>query len=1058
MERVPLTALFVLAALALPAQAAPESLPAHLPLYRLGLDIQTENHLVRVRQEATWINPHPTPTDRLVFNAHARHVLPSKDVGLTAKTLEILRMQPSDAMGAKGPALDLQAVSLPGKDGRLIPLEFHFEGDTSTDLVVPLGRPIAQGEAVTVVLDFVMRLPQKQGRWGQWRGLTFLSNWLPVFAFYGEQAPRADAPFAPGPAKWQPTPFVPWHQPFFNEAGVYFARVTLPADQNVACTGKVVETTELPDGRKQLDIQALGVREFTLLCSARYCFWDQNVCAGPGGSPVRVRVAAFKEHEFYAKECLRIASHALLSYSRWLGPYPYPDLTIAEAFFGWNGNECSTLIMLDERVFGMPHLAVGYVEYLLSHEVAHQWWYNLVGTNGYCETWMDEAMANHLTNRLLNQKNGKNNSLMNYPTGLDWLPKIHRDDYRSAGMFGTFGRGENAPILQNMEKFGHLVNLFNLCYDKGGRVVGMIEDRVGECAFNDFLRSVVRKYRYRILRVADFRRELEEFTGPMERRMGQSWQEFFHNWLCKDGLTDWSVEKVIVTHPPKCVTEPALPCLLRRRLLLCRGARPDDEGPPRDGVRVEVIVHQKAEYNEQTSLGIALPGGEGYPIRVPLLPHVAGYRLEDPPAVVTNLGPDDRGGVRMKVELVLPVEPSQIAVDPDQVLVDANPANNYWHTPLRWRLTPLYTFLEETDLTNAYDRWNVILGPWLFTPPYQDAWFTRSTMVGARAGLYRTQNFVGGAYVGFRTDYRDIVTGVDAMWDHWPLPKMQSGMIVERRLGEFNNGNPDAMRAVAWSRYVFLYSASLYLPPAHYLEGFASYSDNFLPFPTQRTTTGVRYDRTTTAGLHYRLNYLTPYWDPEGGFQLDGWYEGGMAELPEAVGLQKLSGQLSFVKYAPNLGEHLPEGAPGRHVFDWLAESRFAFRAFGGTSAPARGEFFTMGGADLFRGFDMAQRQGSTVFVGSMEWRVPIVQRVKWDVLDHVVGLRSAYAAAFYDVGNAYVRNRAAGPVAHGVGVGLRMDVAWFSFVERTTLRLDVARAINANTGVQVWVGVNHPF
>jgi hypothetical protein len=133
-----------------------------------------------------------------------------------------------------------------------------------------------------------------------------------------------------------------------------------------------------------------------------------------------------------------------------------------------------------------------------------------------------------------------------------------------------------------------------------------------------------------------------------------------------------------------------------------------------------------------------------------------------------------------------------------------------------------------------------------------------------------SQQFSGGAYVGFRTDYRDVVAGIDGMWDHWPYPKMQSGVILERRLAELNNGDADAMRAVAWTRYIFLYTPSLYLPPAHYVEAFTAYSDNFLPFPTQRLASGVRYDRTTTVGLHYRLNYLTPYWDPEGGFQLDG--------------------------------------------------------------------------------------------------------------------------------------------------------------------------------------------
>jgi hypothetical protein len=68
-----------------------------------------------------------------------------------------------------------------------------------------------------------------------------------------------------------------------------------------------------------------------------------------------------------------------------------------------------------------------------------------------------------------------------------------------------------------------------------------------------------------------------------------------------------------------------------------------------------------------------------------------------------------------------------------------------------------------------------------------------------------------------------------------------------------------------------------------------------------------------------------------------------------------------------------------------------------------------------------------------------------------VIGLRNAYLA-FYDVGDAFAR-QSVGPTAHAVGLGLRADVAWFSFVERTTLRLDVARTVSTNNGVQVWGG-----
>lgn len=1024
------------------AAPAPE-LPHYLPRYRVDIDLDVGKRTALVRQEATWTNPTNTPTSQLVLNAHSRYVVPGHEIGFMAKMLEILRVQPSEGLGYTTRPCEIREVSLGGQ-----PLHFHFEGDTETTMVVQLPRPVAPGESVTIVLGITMRLPEKQGRWGHWEGVTTLSNWLPVFAYYGCKH------FGPKPCvpsnenRWQPVPFVPWHQPFFNESGIYDVRVTLPCEQVIATSGTIRATEKLPDGKQRVHIDAVGVREFTFLCSHRFKVYEGACCAGPNGAPVRIHVVAFPEHEFYARHMVRVAADALTTYSEQLGPYPWEDFTVSEAFFGWNGNECSTLVMIDERVFAMPHVAVGYVEYLLSHEVCHQWWYNLVGDNGYCETWMDEGFANYLSHRMLTRKHGKNNALMSYPAGLEWLPNIRRDDYRSAGMYATLGKKEMSPVIQEMTKFGHLSNLFNICYDKGGRLVGMIEDRLGEAAFFDFLRHVVRKYGFRILSVQDFQRELEQYTG-------RSWEEFFQRWLRECGMSDWSVEKVGVTRSPKCSSDRPRCCLLARKLLFARGARPDDEQViPPGGVKLTVVVHQKGEFDEPTTLGIALDKDEKFPIRIPILPGVdQSYQVDDPPARITPLEKGPKGGTRLQVEVVLPAEPCQVAVDPDQVIPDAQPANNFWHTPIRWRITPLYTFLEETDLTTAYDRWNVMLGPWLYTQNYNTAWANRSTMAGLRAGVYRTQEFSGGAYVGYRATWRDVLAGVDGQWEHWPLPTSQTGFFFERRLAEFNNGDQEALRGVVWSRYIFTYNSSLYLPPIHFIEAFAQYTDNFLPFATQTAPGSVRYDRASTVGLHYRLNYLTPYWDPEGGFAIDAWAEGGLAEEPSSVGLTKVGGQFSIVKSPPSF-----EAGPLQGPVDWFADTRFAFRIYGATATPSKGEFYTMGGSELFRGFDLAQRQGSSVWVGSVEWRVPLVRRSHIDCLDHIASLRNIYAAAFYDVGDVYAAGRSVGPVAHGVGIGLRLDVSWFSFVERTTLRVDFAKAINLDTGPQMWLGVNHPF
>ena len=163
------------------------------------------------------------------------------------------------------------------------------------------------------------------------------------------------------------------------------------------------------------------------------------------------------------------------------------------------------------------------------------------------------------------------------------------------------------------------------------------------------------------------------------------------------------------------------------------------------------------------------------------------------------------------------------------------------------------------------------------------------------------------------------------------------------------------------------------------------------------------------------------------------------------VALHQLSGQVSMVKSLP----------------EWLgplSATRLAGRLYGAAALPKQAEFFSLGGDDRFRGFSIAQRQGSIVWVGSVEVRLPIVRGLTCSVIDHVIGLRNIYLAGFYDIGGAYVNGRQIEEVAHAFGTGLRLDIAWLSFVEHTILRFDVAKTINDSTPLQFWVGMQHPF
>src|SRR4051812_48373057 len=189
----------------------------------MDVSIDVEGRRVQARERVTFTNRTSRDVTELVFHVYPRHRVEDADRPMVSKTLEVLRLSPEEAMDAEGRRLVVNEARVKGQA-----VAVAFDPKNDTVMMLPLAEPIPPGKSVEAEIDFSVELPDKWGRWGLHKGVTYLLNWYPVLAHVDDRG-------------WEHTPFVPWHQPWHQEAGLYKVRLEVPEGQVVASSGRIVE-------------------------------------------------------------------------------------------------------------------------------------------------------------------------------------------------------------------------------------------------------------------------------------------------------------------------------------------------------------------------------------------------------------------------------------------------------------------------------------------------------------------------------------------------------------------------------------------------------------------------------------------------------------------------------------------------------------------------------------------------------------------------------------------------------------------------------------------------
>lgn len=226
-----------------------------------------------------------------------------------------------------------------------------------------------------------------------------------------------------------------------------------------------------------------------------------------GGEPIEVLNYVFPEDLAAWQNNTGATVEVMQVFNELFGLYPFADEKYGHAQFGWGG--------------GMEHQTMsfmgGHSHLLQAHELAHQWFGNMVTCGSWADIWLNEGFATYLEGMTYEHNLGPN-------TWPGWLQgKISQVTSQPGGSVFVPDTTSVSRIFDS-----------RLSYSKGAMLLHMLRWKLGD---EDFFQGV-RNYLYDpdihfgYARTADLKRHLEQQSG-------QDLTEFFNDWFYGQGYPSY---------------------------------------------------------------------------------------------------------------------------------------------------------------------------------------------------------------------------------------------------------------------------------------------------------------------------------------------------------------------------------------------------------------------------------------------------------------------------------------------------------------------------------------
>ena len=449
------------------------------PQYTINAIFDEENMIVRGKQKMHYQNTSNRPMENIYFHLYPNAFRSNKTTPFSA----------GDMVKAYPNGFDKGWINISNVTDGNKKASYRVMGEGDTNLRIIPKDPVKPGESIELAMDFELKLPNSIGRMGYGENTINIANWYPILSVFDENG-------------WNLDPYYSIGDPFYSDVAEYNVSITIPEKYQLATTGNILKVLS-KDHSKIYTISASNVRDFTMVLSENFIISK--------GLVEDIEVISYTIDGLKKDKALEYGVGALSTFNRLFGKYPYEQLSIVASDFFIGGMEYPNLVMISQNLY---ESGIDFpLEYVIAHEVAHQWWYGIVGNNEVTEPWLDEALTEYATLMYFEEKYGD-------------LIKEAVYEQMIKGQYEEFAKrypNKGESILRSLKDFESSSEYSSIVYSKGAMFIGELREQMGDENFIKALREYYETYKFKNATTEDFYNIIQNNTDVKLKNEFSKW-------------------------------------------------------------------------------------------------------------------------------------------------------------------------------------------------------------------------------------------------------------------------------------------------------------------------------------------------------------------------------------------------------------------------------------------------------------------------------------------------------------------------------------------------------